>query len=95
MRLRSVWRRPAVSAITRSAPLAAADSTASYTTEAGSAPSAPCTIVGSRALRPHGELIRRGRPEGVAGGQHHMGSRFDPLPGQLADGGGLACSVDA
>ena len=43
MRLCSVWNLPAVSAMTRSAPRAAADSTASYTTDAGSAPAEPRT----------------------------------------------------
>ena len=44
MRFWEVWNRPAVSARTRSAPRAVADSTASNTTDAGSAPSAPRTM---------------------------------------------------
>ena len=43
MRLTLVWRRPAVSASTRSAPRAAARCTASKMTELGSPPSAPRT----------------------------------------------------
>ena len=39
-----MWNLPAVSASTRSAPRAAADSTASYTTDAGSAPAEPRTM---------------------------------------------------
>ena len=44
MRFWEVWNLPAVSARTRSASRAAADSTASKTTDAGSAPSAPRTM---------------------------------------------------
>ena len=48
IRLERVWSRPAVSAMTRSAPRATAASSASYTTAPGSAPGA-WAIIGTAA----------------------------------------------
>jgi hypothetical protein len=48
----------------------------------------------SIAVGPDGELLARGGAEGVGGGQQHAGARGGQVLGELADGRGLAGTVD-
>ena len=96
--IRFAWvcRRPAVSAITTSAPRDSAAAIASKTTAPGSPPGRAADDLGAGPLRPRLELLDRGGAIGVGRGDDHRQAELVPqVPGELADRRRLAGPVDA
>ena len=85
-------RRPAVSTISASIPVAVACLTPSKTIPAASPPSLPRDHRRADALAPNLELLDRRRAEGVPGGEQHAIILLLQPMGELANGRGLAAS---
>ena len=95
IRLLCVCRRPAVSAISTSAPRACADCSASKMTAAGSAPARLRDHRHAVALAPDLQLLDRGGAERVARREHDLAALVGEAARELADRRGLAGAVDA